>query len=395
MKIVYISNKPIYPLLDGGCIAMNQFLKCLLTAGFDVKHFTLSTQKHPFSADQYPEKLSSIIRPETIKIDTRIKPIKALTYLVKNGSYNIDRFTDSTFKKLISEYISTNKIDVIILESIYLAGYISTIRKYSTAKIIVRTHNVEYLIWERLAKNENSFIKRLYFKKLAKDLKKTELKYLHVVDGLACISRDDKLIFQENGIKTPISTIFVAIEKQEKSIDYITDSFYHIGSMNWSPNVEAVNWLVTSIFPAIRKELPNAKLYIAGSFMPKEFVTDATKGIEVVGFVDNVSDFMTTKGIMLAPLKSGSGVRIKILEGMSFGVPIITTKIGAEGINGQNGTDLFIAKNETEFIQAAISLSNSKEKRASLGSNAKQYIENNYQIEPITKKIIEFIQHIS
>jgi glycosyltransferase involved in cell wall biosynthesis len=80
---------------------------------------------------------------------------------------------------------------------------------------------------------------------------------------------------------------------------------------------------------------------------------------------------------------------------MSFGVPIITTEIGAEGINGQNGTDLFIAKNEAEFIQAAISLSNSKEKRASLGSNAKQYIENNYQIEPITKKIIEFIQHIS
>jgi glycosyltransferase involved in cell wall biosynthesis len=395
MKIVYISNKPIYPLLDGGCIAMNQFLKCLLAAGFDVKHFTLSTQKHPFSKDHYPEKLYSIIRPETEKIDTCVKPIKALTYLVKNGSYNIDRFTDSNFKKLIGEFISINKIDVIILESIYLAGYISTIRKCSAAKIIVRAHNVEYLIWERLAKNETSFIKRLYFKKLAKDLKKEELKYLKLVDGLACISRDDKLIFRENGIKTPMTTIFVAIDKQEKSMDYNADSFYHIGSMNWSPNLEAVNWLVSSIFPAIRKELPNAKLYLAGSFMPEEFVTDNLKGIEVIGFVDDVSDFMTKKGIMLAPLKSGSGVRIKILEGMSFGVPIITTEIGAEGINGQNGTDLFISKNEEDFIKSSINLSNSKEKRASLGLNAKKYIENNYQLEPITKKIIEFIQHIS
>ena len=395
MKIVYISNKPIYPLLDGGCVAMNQFLKCLLEGGFDVKNFTLSTQKHPFVEDKFPEKLASIIRPEQCEIDTRIKPIEALSYLFKKGSYNIDRFINERFKTQLSHYLRTQKVDLIILESVYLAGYITTIRKNCSAKIIIRAHNVEFLIWERLAKNETSLLKRFYFKKLAKDLKKEEIKSLNLVDGIACITKQDQTIFKELGIKTQMTTIPVAIAKKEGNCDYSVSSFYHLGAMNWNPNIEAVRQLVNSIFPKIRTQIPSSKLYLGGSFMPEEFKTDESKGIEVVGFIDDIDNFMTKRGIMLVPLKSGSGVRIKLLEGMSLGVPIVTTEMGAEGIDGQSGTDFMIAKDENAFIQAAIDISNSEEKRASLGRNAKSLVEKNYKIESVTEKLIEFIKYIS
>lgn len=395
MKILYISNKPIFPLLDGGCVAMNQFLKCLLEAGFDVKNLTVSTQKHPFSIEQYPEKLRSIIRPEHTRIDTSIRLPTALKYLFKKGSYNIDRFTNPAFKAHIKNYIQNHDVDFIILESIYLGGCLSTIRKVSSAKILIRAHNVEFMIWNRLALHQSSFLKRIYFKKLAKDLKKVELVILQKVDGIACITKRDKSIFKELGINTPMTTIPVAIEKNESICDYSVATFYHLGSMNWNPNIEAVRWLVQSIFPSIRKQNPDAKLILGGSFMPKEFQTDEEKGIEVVGYVNNMDEFMTTNGILLAPLKSGSGVRIKLLESMSMGVSIVTTTIGAEGIDGENGRDFFVATNESEFVKYAIDLANSEEKRATLGTNAKSLVEKNYEIKSVKEKLIEFIKFIS
>ena len=394
MKVVYITNKPIFPLIDGGCIAMHQFLKSILLAGYDVKNFTLSTYKHPFTIESFPQELAEIIRPQKFEVDTRIKPINALKYLFKNGSYNIDRFTNQSFKEFLKKYINENKVDLIILESIYLSGYISTIRKNSTSKIIVRSHNVEFLIWERLALNQTSLFKKLYFKKLASDLKKVELIQLNKIDGLLCITEQDQKVFLNNNISTPIITIPVAIEKTNLTSDYNINTFFHLGSMNWQPNIESVDWLLNSIFPKIRQIIPDAKIVLAGSFMPDKYKSDDSKGIEIVGFVNKTSDFVVNNGIMLAPLKSGSGVRIKLLESMNLGVAIVTTTIGSEGINGVNGYDFFSVENEEEFITAAVELAKNKGKRELIGRNAKSLIEKKYQLESITKNIIEFIKKI-
>lgn len=395
MNILYISNKPIYPLLDGGCVAMNQYLKCLLEAGFQVKNLTVSTPKHPFSIKNYPENLAAIIRPEHTDINTSINVLEAFKYLFKKGSYNINRFISSRFKSQIKQQILHQEIDFVILESIYLAGYISTIQKVSSAKIMIRTHNVEFMIWDRLAQNQTSFLKKLYFKKLAKDLKKEELIILQKVDGIACITQQDKTIFKNLGISTPMTIIPIAIDTKEVICDYSIPTFYHLGSMNWNPNIEAVRWLVNSIFPSIRKQIPDAQIILAGSFMSSEFQTDKEKGIEVVGYVKDTVEFMSTNGILLAPIKSGSGVRVKLLESMNLGVPIVTTIIGAEGIDGENGKDFFVASNEAEFIQYAVELANSKEKRATLGMNAKRMIEHHYHIKSVKENLIDFIKFIS
>ncbi len=395
MKVVYISNKPIYPLVDGGCVAMNQFLKCLLSSGLDVKHFTVSTQKHTYSEENYPEKLTKIVRTESAFIDTRINPFSALSYIFKKGSYNIDRFKSQRFRLLLKKYLKEQQPTIVIFESIYLANYFSLIKKYSSAKIIIRSHNVEFLIWERLATNESSLFKRLYFKKLAKDLKKAELQILNKIDGIAFISREDEKILKESGVKTYSTTIPISITPAQELSNYAINSFFYIGSMNWMPNIEAANHLINYIFPEIRKSIPDAVLYIAGSSMPESIVSNIETGIEVVGYVDSISNFMTTKGILLAPIKSGSGVKIKIIEAMNFGTPILTTPLGIEGIEGENGRDFIVAKTDTNFIKSAIELSYSIELREYIGRNAKNNISVNYSEEAIAKKIIEFIKNIS
>ena len=395
MKVVYISNKPIYPLVDGGCVAMNQFLKSLLNSGLDVKHFTVSTFKHEYKEENYPEKLNSIIRTESAFIDTRINPFSALSYLFKKGSYNIDRFKSQRFRKLIKNYLVQQKVDIVIFESIYLANYFSLVKKYSKAKIIVRSHNVEFLIWERLASNESNLFKKFYLKKLANDLKKAELQILNKIDAIAYISNEDEKTLKKLGVKTNSTTIPISIQSTDLDANYTVNSFFFIGSMNWLPNIETVRHLIQTIFPEIRKKIPDATLYIAGSSMPDEFQTKSEDGIEIVGYVDSISDFMTSKGIMLVPIKSGSGVKIKIIEGMNLGVPILSTPLGIEGIAVENGKDIIIASNDTEFIKAAIELNASSELREYIGNNAKNTIKLNYTEEAISKKIIGFIKTIS
>ena len=254
---------------------------------------------------------------------------------------------------------------------------------------------MEYLIWERLANNQSSFFKKIYYKKLARDLKKVELKSLQQINGIAAISKKDQLIFESNGIKSPLTTIPVSIEKSNLIADYSINTFYHVGSMNWQPNIESVKWLISSIFPKIKHKIPDAKLIIAGSFMPTDLIPPDSKDIEVIGFVDDLSSFIVNNGIMIAPLKSGSGVRIKILEAMNFGAPIISSSIGMEGIDAIDRKDFYCANNEDEFVESAVALYYSKQTRENIGQNAKILVEENYQTEIITKKIIEFINNIS
>ena len=214
-----------------------------------------------------------------------------------------------------------------------------------------------------------------------------------------CISKLDKNKFKSHLPNINYATIPITIEQSQFISDYSIQRFFHIGSMNWKPNVESVNFLINDIFPKIKALLPNAELILAGSNMPKDITSNHTKGIKVLGFIEDVPSFMASNGIMIVPLKSGSGVRVKLLEGLSIGVPILTTSQGAEGIEStlsDSTKRTMIIENEIEnIITTAVNLFQNQELRSEIGENGKKLIQSKYQIEPVTNKIIEFIKHIS
>lgn len=395
MNILYISNKPIYPKIDGGCVAMHNFLSCLIATDNHIKHLSISTHKHLFNYNNYPTEIAKKVNPEGVFIDTRIKPQKAFLNLFHNNSYNIKRFYSKEAEKTIVKLLTKVKYDIIILESIFLSDYIKTIRKFPTIKILLRSHNVEFKIWEKLGQHETIFIKKIYLNKLANDLKRNELKSLSKVDLILTISDDDKNTFINLGLKTPIETIPVAVNQSVAIKDYENDNYFHIGAMNWKPNIEAVKYLTSIVFPKIQKIKNDVNLTLAGSFMDNLILENETEKIVNKGFVDNVESFIAQEGILLAPILSGSGVRIKILESMAIGTPVVTTILGAEGLNVTSGEEIYIAKNEAEFIQYSLNLSNSKTLREKMGKNAKTYINKQHDKNLIIKKLNGIINSIS
>ena len=385
MRVLYITNKPIFPVVDGGCKAMQQFLSCLLKAEIEVDHLCLSTQKHPFKAENYPNSLKENVSISSRFVQTKIQVLPALKNLIQGKSYNISRFDSPDFHADLSAKLSAENFTHVVLESLYLTPYISTIRKHSKAKIIVRTHNVEHQIWEQYAANTSNPIKKWYLKRLASAMKTAEISNLNTVDLLATISNTDAETFRNLGIKTPRVTIPVAMEVHSKKTTFSSDSIFFLGSMNWQPNSEAVDWLVSSIFPALKKVIPEVRLNLAGSFMNGKFPSDKNAGIINHGFVENSTDFMLTKGILVLPIQSGSGVRMKLLEALSLGIPVVTTAIGAQGIN--DFSTVYCAETEEEFVAKIAELLLSTEKQLLLGQKAFEYVAENYSISTISHLI--------
>lgn len=395
MEVLHITNKPIYPILDGGQMAMEKLMKNFLDLGYNVKNLSISTHKHVFNEEDYPEQLIEIVNPESIFIDTRVKFMDVFFSLFNKDSYHVKRFINKEFELKIKELLETNNYEYVILESAFLMSYISVIRKYSDAKIILRAHNVEYRIWRQHARKEKSFIKRYFFKKLANDLKRFELTNINFVDGVFCISEQDREFFRRRAVKAPTVVIPVFMDvKNYEDVDYTSNDFQFVGSMSWKPNADAVKWIVNQIAPKLQRLLPESKIHIAGSSMSKRMQSKNIKNVVFHGKVDNMYEFMSKHGTLIVPLKSGSGVRIKILEALSFGVPLISTEKGKEGIELTPKQHFLTANITEEFLLQMKFLNENTEKKEYLGKEGKKFIESEYSIESVSKKISEFIKKI-
>jgi glycosyltransferase involved in cell wall biosynthesis len=393
MKVLLLTHKPIFPLIDGGCIAMHAFLQNLLHLGYDIQNLSISTSKHPFDLKNYPAEIQEKIKPESVFVNTKINVIKAFQALLKSESYNVSRFYSAQFEALLISKIKDSNLDFIILESAFLLPYLPAIRKRFKGKILVRTHNVEYKIWERMAEFDKNILKKKYLQKLAKDLKQYETINLKKVDGLICISDLDKRTFQSHGIHIPMVTIPVSMKMDEAvKFDGNSNDIFFLGAMNWQPNIDAVETLLNDVFPKIRARFPTTKLHLAGSYMSLKLLNLKQENVVIHGRVENVAEFMSEHGILVVPLKSGSGIRVKILEAMSVATPVIGTNIGFEGIPVLNRIEGIVANSALELCDAIWDLIETPELAKLIGEKGQKMIQQKYSQEQVSDKIYEFLQ---
>lgn len=392
MRILHITSKPIFPKIDGGCVAMDNLLQCLLSENIKIKHLTLSTEKHPFKLSNYPEEIANKINPESVDIKTEVTIKGALLHLFKKGSYNVDRFHSSRLEDKIIEELRANDYDTILLESLYTTSYINEIKKYFKGNIFLRIHNIESDLWDSFHTHEKSFLKKIYLGKLAKDLRKYEFDSFSKVNGILAISDDDKACVLASSNNSNCTTIPVTIKQTDLNNPQSGLNLFHLGSMNWIPNIESVERLIR-LFPEIRRQHPETQLRLAGGNFPKSIKANSDDGVFIDGFVPDPKRFALESGILVAPIISGSGVRIKILEMMSIGVPVVTTTLGAKGINIGDSNCLAIADSDDEIINKTSELIENRILRQEIGKNAIAYIKENHSIEKITNKLFEFIKN--
>ena len=396
MRVLQICSKPPYPAVDGGCMAMNNITRGLMEAGVEVNILTVATHKHPLHLNQIDKEYLDNTKIKSVFLDTKVKFRDAFINLFSDKSYNIERFYSKEFEQLIASSLDQNSYDAILLEGLYVTPYISVVRRHTDAKLIYRSHNVEHQIWKRNYEQESSPIKKKYLKLLVKRLEKYELSVLNAVDAIAPITKMDKTQLEHLGAKRPMEVIPFGIDLNDNQLKESKPGIrvFHIGAMDWIPNQEGIKWFVNKVWSKLIVQHPDLQLHLAGRSMPDWMLKMNKKNVTIHGEVDNAVDFITENNIMIVPLFSGSGMRIKIIEGMACGKAIISTKIGAEGIDYNNGTDILIANTENEFVEQMNLLINTPDLIPEIGNNARKLVENYYSNTQITKQLISFINQI-
>ena len=375
---------------------MNSIITGLLEAGHQVKVLAINSEKYNVKESDIPEEYKQKTGIELIDVDLTVKPLNAFLNLFTRKSYHAERFISEEFKKRLAAVLDKEQFDVVQLEVLFMAPYVATIRRHSKAMIVLRAHNVEHKIWERIAKDTKSPLKRWYINHLAKTLKEFELNALETVDGVAAITRKDAAFFRKYCSK-PVIDIPFGVYPEQFDPKYEIEGkpkFYHIGSMNWMPNEEGIRWFVDEVLPKTVEKVPDFVYHLAGRSMPEWLTSMKNPHVDVVGEVPDAKEFVTNHDIAIVPLLSGSGIRIKIIESMALGKTVITTRVGAEGILYDEEVNIIIAENKAKMVEAIRSLNENPETAVRIGQAARKLVEETYDNRKIIARLLMFYEQI-
>jgi glycosyltransferase involved in cell wall biosynthesis len=397
MRILQLCLKPPLPALDGGCIAMNNITQGLLESGKNqVKILTIFTSKHDFNPDEMPIDYLKATDIEGVFVDTNVNWVDAFANFITSDSYNISRFFSTDFDVRLMRLLKKEYFDIIHLESLFMTPYLHTIKRYSKAPVVMRAHNVEYIIWEKIAKGQHGFFKRIYLQYLSRKLRQYEISVMNQCSGIATISDEDRLRFLDMGIQKPMRTIPFGIRMS----DYETNisekpemALFHLGAMDWNPNIEGIRWFLDEVWPLVNRAHPSLKLYLAGRNMTEEIRNLTLPNVEVIGEVDDAQQFMQSKTVMIVPLLSGGGIRVKIIEGLAMGKTIISTSIGAEGIRVTHNNNILIADRPLEWLECINRIMNEPGIVQSIGEEARN-CATGYENHIIIRQLLAFYKEL-
>ena len=372
-------------------MAMNSITQGLLEAGCEVRVLAVCSDKHPVRHEEMDADYRERTRFEAVHVDLNIHLLEAAVAMLCGESYHVKRFVSNDFARRLREILEEEEYDVVHVESIFLTPYVPLIRKHSEARVILRAHNVEHLIWRRIAQGTRNPLKRWYLKHCSLTLGAYEREHANDYDGIICITDNDARLYREMGCRRPVTVVPFGVEP--KAMDHMEvepGSLYHIGSMDWMPNLEGIEWLLREVWPVVHSRLPQVRLYLAGRHTPEALLHADIEGVTVVGEVPDAMEFIVSKQINVVPLLSGSGMRVKIIEAMSAGKAVVSTTVGAEGIDYEEGKNLLTANTPEEFAAQIERLVTDPDYCAEIGRNALELVAGEYSTRALTKKIIGF-----
>lgn len=396
MKILFLTNKLPYPPKDGGSIATLNMITGLSGAGHEITCLSLNTVKHNFPIEKIPESLSQKISFLGIHCDSSIRPFRMLfNLLFSKVPYIAERFNKPEFREKLSQLLREEKFDIVQLEGPYVGHFQETLIRESAALISFRAHNVEHRIWERKADNENRPLRKWYLKNMAGRLKHFEWQVAEKSDCLVCISPLDERSFIEMGINKPIITIPTGLDLEDYPPSELPGdpSVFFIGALDWLPNQEGLGWFLDNVLEPLHEKVPELIFHVAGRNAPKSF-EKMLSGKQVIyhGEVEDSKAFMMSHRIMIAPLFTGSGIRIKILEAMALGRPVVTTPIGIEGIPAGNEKEVMVSSDPEVFKEQVITLIRKEDEAQNLLKAGRKLIQENFDTFGLSTRISRFFK---
>jgi glycosyltransferase involved in cell wall biosynthesis len=395
MRILQLTPRLSWPPTDGGRVVMLQIARSLARAGATVSVLSLNPRKQFVNLVDARAALAPIA-VDAIDIDTD-RHIAALVRSFRIGTPQVvARFYSHRFAELLRRRLREEAFDIVQIESPFLLPYLPIIRACSQAVVVLRSINVEFRIWERLAANEPSWLRRLALSAVARGLRRYEIEHLDACDAIVPITAGDAESFRALGGSRPMHVLPGGVDVDAAPIERVhelANAVGFLGSLDYLPNVEAVQWLANELRP----QLPaSVKLHVAGSRAAESLRPYLeSRGVIFLGDVPSARTFLESMGVVVAPIFSGGGMRIKILEALVMGKAVVATSIGAEGLDVVDGQHLVIANDARSFAAAIESLLREPSRAEQMGHEARTLVLRRYSADALATGLLAFYEQLT
>jgi len=298
----------------------------------------------------------------------------------------------------IDKIISNYRIDIIQIEHSFLAPYIDLIKGTDKIKKILSFHNVGYKQYRTMLRLETNFQEKLLFGVKWLLMLGWEVKYAQKFDHCLVVSPPEKQLLKSLNSQLSVSVIENGVDTeyyQPLCETPTSNTLLFVGTMRYAPNVDAVLYFCQEIFPLIQHQLPDVKLFVVGHH-PKPEICQlaANKNIIVTDYVPDVIPYYQQSLLSIVPLRAGGGTRLKILESMALGRPVVSTSLGCEGLEVVDGEQIMIADTPAKFASKTIQLLTDKQLREKISANARQLVEMHYDWSAIAQKLMELYRFL-
>ena len=403
MHILQLCPRVPFPPHDGGAIAMYDVAAGLVQAGHRVTLLAINTPKHRQPANALAH-LGPNMRLVTVEVDTDISASRALkNYLFSRQPYNVERFISPLVGEKLVELLRVGDVDIVQMEGTFVAWYAEELGRqhrhdFQVPPLVLRAHNIENTIWHKLARWEKNPLKRVLLRTMATRLEKFERRYLRQFDAVAAITEADADRLRALHCPEPVVFIPAGVElgrvQPDPAIQAKPRTLFMLGSLDWLPNQEGVDWLLREVWPTFHAEFPDVELHIGGRNAPAHLLNLKADNVVMHGFVESAPAFMQQYGLMLVPLLSGGGMRVKIIEGMALGKAILSTKLGAEGIAVRDGHDIIVRDSPTEWLDFLRRWARGEVSLSEIGANAARTATDVYDNRRVVQRFVDLYERL-
>jgi len=393
MKILMITPYFPYPLVSGGQIRTYNLLKNLSN-----KHdITLAAFIRGEAEKQHLEKLRTFCKKVFVfKRRKAWSPINVGISAVSPYPFLVSIYFDPKVKKAIKEELENQNYDLIHAETFYVMPNIPK----TTVPILLVEQVIEYLVYQRFVESLPKWtivLKPFLFFDVAK-IKFWEKYYWKKAKRLAAMSQEDKNFIRDLDSSLKVDVVangvdlefFDRIKKKEPK----NPTILFVGNFKWLPNRDATEFLVAKIWPKIKNEIENAKLWIVGRNPPKEILKLKSSDIKIEGNIEDIRSAYAQSSVLLAPIRNGRGTKYKILEAMATKTPIVGTNLAIEGIEIKDGREAFVADSAEKLAQKTIQVLNNPITGKKLADLAYSLVSKKYNWKIISAKLDKVYQEV-
>ncbi len=386
MRLLILTPTLPYPLHQGGAIRNYGIIHSLHAAGHDI---TLLSFHNGNPTVQSTPLVKLCSRIETIPFPARSTLQRLRDLMLTQQPDLAQRLKSKPFSQRLCTLLEEQQFDVVQFEGLEMARFLPIVRQYQpNTHLVYDAHNAEFALQEVIyqvdKKNLRRFPAVVYSHTQSQRIARFEHRVCQQVDAVVAVSEEDANAlrpFQPDGRVTVVSNGIFAedYENDDGQLDLGKHVLTFTGKMDYRPNIDAVLWFSEAIFPLIRQQVPDAHLYIVGQKPHSRLeVLRDNINIELTGWVPKVRPFLHATDVYVAPLRMGSGTRLKILEAMAAGCAVVATELAAAGLPAEAQRGLIIANTEKDMAAQVVSLLKDPERSRALGQAAREYIRQNY-----------------